>query len=120
MRSIVLLAFAALAYGADRFDVASVKPTASIQSGFGKEQIVVQPGSVIMSNIRLRAAIKWAYDLKEYQVSAPAWMGSPGWMGSEIARFEIAAKTAPEASPADLKRMMQALLAERFKLEVHR
>src|SRR5947207_2069945 len=111
MRIALLSAAAAGCCFADspRFEVASVKPTANVQSGFGKEQIVVQPGSVIMRNVRLRAVIKWAYDLKEYQISAPSWMGAPGWMGSEIARFEIAAKAPAGTSTPDLRLMMQAL-----------
>ena len=121
MRMTILIAVGAVCAFADspRFEVASVKLTANIRSGFGKEQIVVRPGNVIMRNVRLRAVIKWAYDVKEYQIAAPSWMGAPGWMGSEIARFEIAARAPVETATPDLKRMMQTLLGERFKLELH-
>lgn len=101
---------------AQQFDVASIKP---VDAG-GRESIEARPGSVTMHNVRLRAAIRWAYDVKEYQVAAPAWMGSPGWLGRDIARFDIAAK-APEGTPvAKLRTMMQALLAERFHVRLHR
>jgi uncharacterized protein (TIGR03435 family) len=101
---------------AQQFDVASVKPA----EPRGPEEVVVHPGNVAMHNVRLRAIVKWAYDVKEYQVTAPGWMGSPGWLGREIARFEVAAK-APEGTPAaQLRVMMQRLLTERFHMEVHR
>ena len=73
-----------------------------------------------MHNIRLRAAVRWAYDVKEYQVSAPAWMGSPGWQGRDLARFEIAAKGSGGAPVEQLRVMLQALLAERFHVALHR
>jgi uncharacterized protein (TIGR03435 family) len=125
MRALILLCAAASATASPpadppRFEVASVKATANIQTGYGREQIIARPGSLIMHNMRLRACIKWAYDVKEYQIAAPSWMGSPGWMGSELARFEISAKATPDTPVAELKRMLQTLLAERFGMELHR
>jgi uncharacterized protein (TIGR03435 family) len=43
--------------------------------------------------------------------------GGPTWL--EYNRYDIDAKTAPTTSGADQKLMLQALLAERFKLVVH-
>jgi hypothetical protein len=45
-----------------RFDVASVKPTRTVQAGYGFERITVHPASLTMRNVRLR--IKWAYDVR--------------------------------------------------------
>jgi uncharacterized protein (TIGR03435 family) len=122
----ILIVFAAAVVGvaapADppRFEVASVKATANIQSGYGNERVIAHPGSVTMHNMRLRALIQWACDVKDYQISAPAWMGEPGWLGSDLARFEISAKAAPNTEVAELRRMLQTMLAERFKLKLHR
>lgn len=120
--SVAALATAASPADPPRFEVASVKltPQSAIQTGYGNEHILARPGSLIMRNVRLRACIKWAYDVKDYQISAPSWMGSPGWLGADLARFEISAKATPETSVAELRRMLQTLLAERFKLEFHR
>jgi uncharacterized protein (TIGR03435 family) len=104
---------------AQTFDVASVHQLRDVRPGYGNEIVEVHPGSLAMHNIRLRAAVRWAYGLQEFQVSAPAWMGSPGWQGPDLARFEITAK-APAGTPvAQLRLMLQALLAERFHLAVH-
>jgi uncharacterized protein (TIGR03435 family) len=127
MRLLILLSTAALVTAAVpddplRFEVASVRltPRESIRTGYGYERVVARPGSVMMHNLRRRACIKWAYDVKDYQITAPGWMGAPGWLGADLDRFEIAAKASPDTSVVDLKRMMQTLLAERFKLEFHR
>jgi uncharacterized protein (TIGR03435 family) len=111
--ALLLLSGAALA---QKFDVASIKP----MQPSGKEDTTVHPGSVTMRNVRLRAIIRWAYDLKEFQVAAPAWMGAPGWLGPDIDRFEVLAKTSEGTPVPRMREMMQALLAERFHLAVHR
>jgi uncharacterized protein (TIGR03435 family) len=121
MRPILLMIPIAFAAQAQTFDVASIRQIREVQAGgYGSEKIVVNPGSVMMHNVRFRAAIRWAYDLKEYQVSAPAWMGSPGYQGRDLARFEIAAKASEGTRAGELRRMMQALLAERFHVALHR
>jgi uncharacterized protein (TIGR03435 family) len=44
-------------------------------------------------------------------------VGGPSWL--ETTRFDVIAKVPPSTSPENLKLMLQALLAERFKLVVH-
>jgi uncharacterized protein (TIGR03435 family) len=56
--------------------------------------------------------IPYAYRVKRYQVSGPAWMNETRW--------DILAKI-PQGQSADrAPEMMQRLLAERFKLSIHR
>ena len=56
--------------------------------------------------------IPYAYRVKRYQLSGPAWMNETRW--------DILAKI-PVGQPADrAPEMMQNLLAERFKLAIHR
>jgi len=56
--------------------------------------------------------IPYAYRLKRHQLSGPAWMNDTRW--------DILAKI-PAGQPADrAPEMMQSLLAERFKLAIHR
>jgi uncharacterized protein (TIGR03435 family) len=104
-----------------RFELASVKRVPMVAEGqtTGPESIVVHPGSLAMRNVRLRSCIKWAYDLKEYQVSGPSWLGSPGWLGRDVARYEIVAKAAENTPVPELRAMLRTLLAERFGFSAH-
>lgn len=53
-----------------------------------------------------------------YSVDADAVFGGPSWLDSD--RFEVIAKAAPDSTPADRALMLQALLADRFKLVVRK
>ena len=115
---ILFAATAALGQSADApapaFDVASVKTS---QPGTGGEQrrrqnIQVSPGTVTMRNTSLKACIRWAWHVTDFQVSGPDWLDSQ--------RYEIAGKATGPATEDQLRLMMQALLQERFKLAVHR
>jgi uncharacterized protein (TIGR03435 family) len=66
------------------------------------------PGRFRAVNANLDEFIRWAYDLKDYQVS------EPDWMKSNAVTFDIEA-TAPSTTPAEQMRLMlRRLLAERF------
>jgi uncharacterized protein (TIGR03435 family) len=113
-----LLASAALAAvavpivtGADRiaFDVASVK---LFHDGAGPEierKIAPGPDGVIVQRRTPRDIIEWAYGATE--VSGPAWLDSED--------YDISAKAGKRVTLDELRRMMQTLLAERFKLAQH-
>lgn len=68
----------------------------------------VSPKSVWLRNATLSFCIQWAYGIRFYQVSGPRWLNE--------ARYEILAKTQEPHAPKHLRLMMQALLADRFKL----
>ena len=89
------------------FDVASIR--ASDARG---ESLQREPASITMRNNRLASIIAWAYDVEEYQLSGPTWMND--------ARFDVIAKSAGEVKEPEQRRMMQKLLADRFRLAVHR
>jgi uncharacterized protein (TIGR03435 family) len=116
LRSAVLLLLAsALAVGQTpaalpSFEVAAV--TAN-KSGELRMAVDVQPGGKLtMHNVPMKVLIMFAWHLR-----ADALSGGPGWIESE--RFDVVAK-APEKAPQDeIRRMLQTLLAERFKLAVH-
>ncbi len=62
--------------------------------------------------VTLADLIPWAYRVKRYQLSGPGWLNQTRW--------DILAKI-PAGQPADrAPEMMQSLLAERFKLAIHR
>jgi uncharacterized protein (TIGR03435 family) len=119
MRPLLLLALASAAIAQPGFEVATVKMVVDYDPQTMTEKIVANPGTLSMKAVRLRAAIRWAYDLKEWQIAGPSWMGAPGWRGRDLARYEIQAR-AKEGTPApEMKLMLRRLLAERFKLVVH-
>lgn len=104
------------------FDVASVKPSPPLD--VQKLQADMQAGKMPnfgmhihglraeYNYLSLRDLIVAAYKVKAIQVTGP------GWMATE--HFDIVA-TMPEGSKeADAPAMLQALLAERFKMVVHR
>ena len=104
------------------FEVASVKPN---KSGDERSTSLIQPGGrFTATNNTLRYLI-----LNAYGIFASPYLlqGGPGWIDAE--RFDIDAKAAANAVPAgtpdrvlwDKTRvMLQALLADRFQLLIHR
>jgi bla regulator protein blaR1 len=92
--------------GQPTFEVATVKPTA------------VDRRSVFLSNGRLTGStsligyIRFAYGVEGYQI-----LGGPSWASSQS--YDIVAKAEDRASNAQLKLMLQTLLADRFQLKLH-
>jgi uncharacterized protein (TIGR03435 family) len=70
------------------------------------------PDKVSGENVTTRALILSAYHLPPIQLS-----GGPDWL--DVERFDIEAKAGRPADEADLRLMLQTLLANRFKLAVH-
>jgi len=91
------------------FDVASVKPN---QTDSGHTSIDRNGGVLRMTNVTLKACISLAYGLTEAQVSGP------GWLDSE--EYDIVAKAPSGAGENQQPAMLRALLADRFKLALHR
>jgi uncharacterized protein (TIGR03435 family) len=119
MRSGFLLVLAAgVAMGQTAaFEVASVKPAAPLGRGqllSGQTHIgmSIDAARVDIGGMSLADLIRVAYRVKLYQVSGPDWMASE--------RFDVLAKLPEGASREQVPEMLQALLAERFKLTVHR
>jgi uncharacterized protein (TIGR03435 family) len=97
------------------FEVASIRVSQLGKAGgegSRRENIQVSPGSVTMRNVSLRSCVRWAYHVVDYQVTGPDWLNSE--------RYDIAAKAAGPTTEDQLRVMLQALLAERFKLALHR
>jgi uncharacterized protein (TIGR03435 family) len=64
------------------------------------------------TNITLRDCIRAAYRVRDFQIVGPDWMTS--------ARFEINARLPQGTSTDQIPEMLQALLLERFRLEIRR
>jgi uncharacterized protein (TIGR03435 family) len=93
------------------FEVASVRLNRS--GDFSSSASRFPGGRITITNNTLKDLIRYAYDLKDYQV-----FGGPGWIHSE--RYDIAAKADGDPGADKLRSMLQTLLAERFGLKVHR
>lgn len=106
MKRFAAVAFLSSALFGQTFEVASVKPN---DSGSGHSDVDVDGNLLRMKNVTLKACIVWAFRTTDAQVSGPSWL--------ESERFDITAKT-ESGNPEP--QMLQAVLAERFKLAAHR
>jgi uncharacterized protein (TIGR03435 family) len=102
---------------APAFEVASIKPAPAlspqlIQSGKMHVGMTVDKASVDIGFVSLADLVRIAYDVKPYQVTGPDWIRTE--------RFDIMAKLPDGATEKQVPAMLQSLLAERFKLTIHR
>src|SRR5262249_35906513 len=112
---LALFLLAAHAQISSSFEVASVKvnPLAAPGGeGSTRDAIQVTPTTLSMHNVTLRSCIRWAYDVKDFQIVAPDWLTAD--------RYDITAKNSESVPIERLRLMLQTLLAERFKLSTHR
>jgi uncharacterized protein (TIGR03435 family) len=108
---------------APAFEVASVKPSQA--SGFRHVEMKFLPGGrFVATNFALQTLIAGAYHVP---FQSPRLTGGPAWLRSD--RYDVEAKAGEAAIPAGLpaeakmarmRLMLQKLLADRFKLALHR
>jgi uncharacterized protein (TIGR03435 family) len=93
------------------FEVASIKPSAPRPPG---QYPGNSPGidRINFRYVTLWYSISYAYGVKSYEMSGPDWL--------KDTRYDIVAKGREGTRREQLPEMMQTLLAERFKLQVHR
>src|SRR5215831_14328425 len=92
------------------FEVASVKPN---KSGTTQANIGMPPNGVSYVNLPLRGIIQLSYVINQ----PSKVIGLPDWAVTE--RFDITARAAGAINAEQRRLMMQALLADRFKLDAH-
>ncbi|MGA3236868.1 MAG: M56 and DUF3738 domain-containing protein [Bryobacteraceae bacterium] len=101
----------AAAVAPPEFEVASVKPSAPGTRGF----IGAAPGGERFT--ATKATLKWlimmAYDITDRQIS-----GGPNWLDADT--YDVYAKAERPSSREQIYLMLQTLLADRFKLSLHR
>lgn len=110
-----------------RFDVASIKPSlspyeagaAAARADLNGQRITIptmgirtMPGGRFQAGASVKRLIAHAYDVKDYQID-----GGPPWLATDY--FEVNASAGGEATPAEIRSMLRALLAERFAVRVH-
>ena len=107
------------------YEVSTIKPYKS-DGGSGPMRIGIlnAPDGLTATNVTVQMLIQFAYGVQNYQIS-----GGPAWVNSE--HYEIDAKMDGAVAEALQKlsqddrnvarqKMLQALLADRFKLTIHR
>jgi uncharacterized protein (TIGR03435 family) len=121
MRAFVRVGFAVLLSGAafgqaaestPKFDLADVHASAkggnnNVSGG------ILRDARYDLRNATIVDLIQIAYSLDD----SKKIVGGPNWLDTD--RFDIAAKAPPDTQPETIKLMLQALLADRFKLVVH-
>jgi uncharacterized protein (TIGR03435 family) len=109
------------------FEVASVKPAsapiatkddysagynAGMRAAMASQGIRVVGQRVTIIDNSLKDLIRLAYQVKEHQIIAPAWMSAE--------KYEITANMPAGTTRAQAPEMLQTLLADRFHLKFHR
>lgn len=93
------------------FDVASIKPA---EPGTRGVRLQMTPGGGFNAkNVTAKFLIQQAYGVRDFQIS-----GGPSWITSE--HYDINAKAEGATSTEQLRPLIQALLADRFHLTIHR
>ena len=108
LTSLLLLDLATAQVRTPAFEVTSVKRASA--NGYIPPVVTPQRFHIVAT---LRDAIEWAFEVHAYQVS-----GGRAWTNREY--YEIEGTSNAPASTPEMRRMLQSLLAERFKLAVHR
>jgi uncharacterized protein (TIGR03435 family) len=91
------------------FEVVSIKPAPKVPP-----LAIVQPSPnrFYRANITLQNLINYAYDMRGFRI-----IGGPDWVTSD--RWEVSAKADTAVAPAEMPRLVQRVLADRFALKVH-
>jgi uncharacterized protein (TIGR03435 family) len=94
------------------FEVASIKPAVPPEGGRMISGTRTDAGRVTLTYMTLKSVLPLAYNVKTYQIAGPAWL--------DTERFDIVAKVPDGVPKEQIPAMLQALLAERFHMTVHR
>jgi bla regulator protein blaR1 len=105
------------------YQVVSIKPVKSV-GGIISVRMLSTPDGFTATGVTLQGVIQEAYGVEDNQLS-----GAPNWVNSE--KYDIEAKVdesavdelqklSPDQRNLEQQRMLQVLLADRFKLTLHR
>jgi uncharacterized protein (TIGR03435 family) len=120
LRTVVTVSFSVLAAGhlcaqtPHEFEVATIKPAPPQTEGRTSTRMSsnTDTGRLTYSNVNLKEVIGKAYKVQQYQINGPDWF--------EIDRFDVVARFPSHSTAEEVSLMLQALLADRFKLTLHR
>ncbi len=109
---ILFIASVAWAQTPPQFEVPTIKPAPPQPAGRTDTRMSSDSHRLNFTNVNLKQVIGRAYKVQLYQIEGPGWL--------ETERFDITATLPPDASSQQIPEMLQALLADRFKLAIHR
>ena len=109
------LVSAALFFGQEpatpRFEVASIRPTSGDSFEKVNVGVHIDGARVAINSFSLRDYVRVAYNVKDYQISGPEWMGTE--------RFDVTGTLPEGSSQAQVRDMIKSLLADRFHIKLH-
>jgi uncharacterized protein (TIGR03435 family) len=108
---LILVLLCAAALHAQSFEVVSIKPR---DPNTTPTPPSADASMVRYPNITLKGLISRAYDVRPYQIDGPSWLDDNN------INFSFGAKIPDGATKAQIPAMLQAMLAERFELKIHR
>jgi uncharacterized protein (TIGR03435 family) len=114
MRPILLCVVVTACLGQE-FEVVSIKPNKTMS---GSSQSTTNQGMLRGTNLSLKSLIMRGYGIRSYQLEGPDWLDSEHFDIS--AKFPADFPKEREKSATAYQAMMQKMLADRFKLAVHR
>lgn len=82
------------------------------EGGNSRSRIEHSSDSLTMQHINLNEMIQWAYELQTYQIAESNMLGER--------RYDVRAKSGGPVTVAQMRVMLQGLLATRFRLASHR
>ncbi len=97
--------------GTPQFEVATVKVARELHDGAISIGMRAAHGEITWAGATLADFIRFAYNVKDYQVSGPDWIKAD--------HYDLAAKVDGDASQDQIPMMLRALLAGRFALTLH-
>ncbi len=111
---LLLVSFLAASFlsgqAAPNFEAATIKPSVDRPGHSGWHS---QTASIQLTGHTLQSLIRVAYGVNEHQV-----IGGPKWM--TVDRFDVNARTAGPSNEAEMLKMLQTMLGERFQLKFHK
>src|SRR5579872_3141686 len=98
---LLMISMATLQAASPSFEVVSIRP---LKARNGLREFKQDPGRITMRNATVHWLLTYAYDIQDYQVE-----GWPSWVNSTF--YDIEAKTEQASTKAEMRTMMQSMLA---------
>jgi uncharacterized protein (TIGR03435 family) len=111
-RTLLIVCLASGAFAQPAFEVASIRPSSQQPDARVDVGLHIDGAHFRVGSFSLKDYLGMAYRMKAYQITGPDWIGSE--------RFDLAATLPAGASTELIPEMLQALLAERFQVRLHR
>ncbi len=109
---LVMLPAASRAAAQTEFETASIHLSKAQVKFERNGHTEVRRGTLQMDDVTISSCIQWAYGTSQGLVNGPPTLTE--------ARYDILAKADPNATKEQMRLMLRALLADRFKLTFHR